>query len=312
MRIIFAGTPEFAVPILEALLASEHQLIAVYTQPDRPAGRGQKLTASPVKQLAQTHGLPVFQPVTLRDYQEQQHLRDLKPDLMIVVAYGLILPAPVLAIPLFGCVNVHPSLLPRWRGAAPIQRAIQCGDTTTGVTIMQMEEGLDSGPMLLKQECAIEKTDTALSLQHKLANLSQEALLAALAEIATGTAKPQIQDAAQACYAKKIDKMEALINWLDDAEKIDRQVRAFNPWPVAFTHLQDQVIKIWQAHPLAGKHHHAPGEIIKADKEGIDVATGNGILRLLQIQIPGSRCLPVGEVLHAKAAWFAPGVKFKF
>lgn len=312
MRIIFAGTPEFAVPVLEGLLASDHEIIAVYTQPDRPAGRGQKLTASPVKQLAQAHQVPIFQPATLRDNQEQEHLRDLKPDLMVVVAYGLILPAPVLAIPQFGCINVHPSLLPRWRGAAPIQRAILCGDSKTGVTIMQMEEGLDSGPMLKKREYALEKTDTSLSLHHKLAYLGKELLLETIAEIVAGTAQPQIQDEAHVCYAKKIDKLEALINWLDDAEKIDRQVRGFNPWPVAYTHLGDQVVKVWQASLLSISDRHKPGEIIKADKEGIDVATGNGILRLLQIQLPGSRSLSVGEVLNAKAAWFAPGVKFNF
>lgn len=307
MKIIFAGTPEFAVPILEALIHSEHEIIAVYTQPDRPAGRGQKLHQSPVKQLALTNNIPVYQPTTLRDIDAQQQLQNLKPDVMVVVAYGLILPTAFLAIPQFGCINVHPSLLPRWRGAAPIQRAILAGDSITGVTIMQMEEGLDSGPMLKKITCPIEVTDTGASLQKKLALLGSKILLTSLKKIKI--LKPELQDSTQTCYAQKFAKQEAEINWTLSAIELDRLIRAFNPWPVAYTYLQNQIIKIWQAEILTESTNLSPGTIVSSNKNGIDVATGQGLLRLLQIQLAGGRCLPVADLLHAKAALFAPGIK---
>lgn len=320
MRIIFAGTPEFAVPSLRALIDSDNEVIAVYTQPDRPAGRGQKLTASPVKSLALQHKLPVYQPTTLRDFQEQQRLQQLHPDLMVVVAYGMLLPSAVLVIPRLECINIHPSLLPRWRGAAPIQRAILSGDTVTGVTIMQMEEGLDSGPMLLKIKCPIESTDTSATLHDKLSKIGSKALLDVIAQLdfpfaedqhakGEGILHREIQNPNEACYAKKISKEEAEINWDLYAGELDRQIRAFNPWPVAYTFLQDQIIKIWQAIPLDETHQKNPGTIIRSNKNGIDVATGLGILRLMQLQLPGGRCLPVADILNAKAEMFASGLK---
>jgi methionyl-tRNA formyltransferase len=306
MRVIFAGTPQFAVPTLEKLIAAQHDVIAVYTQPDKPSGRGQKLTASPVKELALHHHIPVYQPKTLRDETAQQQLRELNPDLLVVVAYGLILPAAVLAIPQYGCINVHASLLPRWRGAAPIQRAIQAGDTQTGVTIMQMDEGLDTGAMLKTATCEIASNETSETLSHKLSTLGGDALLATLTEL--NTIKAQIQNNDLACYAKKIEKSEAEINWDLSAIEIDRLVRAFNPWPIAFTYGHNEIIRIWQTQPLAHENA-APGTIISADKHGIDVATGNGVLRLLQMQLPGSRCLSVADILNSKASWFAPSTK---
>lgn len=309
MKIIFAGTPEFAVPCLEALLNSQHQVIAVYTQPDRPAGRGQKLTASPIKQLALMQNIPVYQPATLRDLHEQQRLAQLEADLMIVVAYGLILPAAVLQIPHFGCINVHASLLPRWRGAAPIQRAILSGDVETGITIMQMDEGLDTGAMLKHAHCNIEAIDTSATLQTKLANLGAEILLQILPEIAAATTEPKIQNQNLACYADKIQKQEAKIDWHVPALELDRKIRAFNPWPIAFTTLQNQIIKIWQAEPILEINSVLPGTIINSNKNGIDVATGEGIIRIKQLQLPNGRCLPVADVLNSRADWFAPGVK---
>ncbi len=305
MKIIFAGTPEFAVPCLVALLDSKHEVIAVYTQPDRPAGRGQKLTPSPIKQLALTKQIPVYQPVTLRDTEAQQQLRELKPEIMVVVAYGLILPSEILTIPPRGCINVHASLLPQWRGAAPIQRAILAGDPLTGITIMQMDQGLDTGDMLKKVECPIEPLDNSLSLQRKLATLGSEALLATLEDLELGNTHPEKQDATLSSYAKKIDKQEAELNWELSAVELDRMVRGYNPWPIAHTSVQDQLLKIWQAEVLSGNA--SAGVIIKSDSRGIDVGTGQGILRLLAIQLPGGRCLPVADVLHSKADLFVPG-----
>jgi len=308
MRIIFAGTPEIAIPCLQALLDSPHTVVAVYTQPDRPAGRGQKLTASPVKQLALAHNLPVYQPLTLRDPQAQQELSSLQADLMVVIAYGLILPSTVLTIPRFGCINVHVSLLPRWRGAAPIQRAIIAGDTHSGVTLIQMDAGLDTGPILAQAECPITSTMTSVELQNKLAMLGSETLVKILDPLAKGLLQPQLQDETKTCYAQKIEKSEAEINWQLSAIELDRQVRGFNPWPVAYTYLQDQVIKIWQSQPLNTNTDKKPGTILNADKNGIEVATGTGILKLLQIQLPNSRSLPVADILNAKANLFSPGV----
>lgn len=311
MRIIFAGTPEFAVPSLEKLINSDNEIIAVYTQPDRPAGRGQKLTPSPIKQLALKHSLPIYQPKTLRDFQEQQHIHQLNPDLMVVVAYGMLLPATVLTIPRLGCINVHPSLLPRWRGAAPIQRAILAGDKMTGVTIMQMDEGLDSGSMLLKIKYPIEPDDTSATLHDKLSKIGSEALFTVIKQLTFPSQQLQveIQNANDASYATKITKQEAEINWDLYATELDLQVRGFNPWPVAYTFLNDQMIKIWQAIPLNENHQKVPGTIIRSDKNGIDVATGFGILRLTQLQLPGGRCLPVADILNAKADMFAVGAK---
>ena len=305
-NIIFAGTPEFAASILNALIRSSHNIKAVYTQPDRPAGRGRKLTPSAVKEVALQHELPVFQPENLKNSDDQKILADLQADLMIVVAYGLILPTAVLQAPSLGCINVHASLLPRWRGAAPIQRAILANDEKTGVTIMQMDAGLDTGAMLYKAECKIEKTDTSESLHDKLASLGAEALLTTLENLPT--IHPESQNNAEATYAHKIKKEEAQINWHASADEIDRQVRAYNPWPVAFYGKVEHAVRIWKSTVLSQEKTHAePGTIIRAASDGIDVATGHGVLRLLTLQLPGGRALSVADILNARAADFAVG-----
>ena len=309
MKLIFAGTPQFSVPTLQALINSEHDIVAVYTQPDKPAGRGQKLQASPVKLLAQQHNLNICQPKTLRDIDEQNYLSTWQADAMIVIAYGLILPKAVLEAPRFGCINVHASLLPRWRGAAPIQRAILAGDHETGITIMQMDTGLDTGAMLYKVNCPILATDTTQSLHDRLAHLGAEALINTLNQFEKITPTPQ--DETQSCYAKKISKEEAQINWQLSATELDSMVRGFNPWPIAYTYLNEHAIRIWQTQVINQITPAIPGTIIYTDKNSIDVATGKNILRLLQIQLPGSRCLPVKDILNAKADWFAVGKQFK-
>ena len=299
LKIIFAGTPEFAAASLAALLGSEHEVIAVYTQPDRPAGRGRKLAASPVKALALEHHLPVLQPVSLRDEAVQQELAALNADVMVVVAYGLILPKPVLAAPRLGCINVHASLLPRWRGAAPIQRAILAGDAETGVTIMQMDKGLDTGDMLHIVRCPIEPTDTAEILHDRLAGLGSAALLDTLEMIAQGKAQPVGQDDAQANYAEKLQKAEALIDWQQSAEQLSRTVRAFNPWPVAFTRFDEKNLRIWLAEALPDSTDATPGTVLAESRDGIDVATGDGILRVQQLQMPGGKALSAEQFLNA-------------
>lgn len=310
LRIVFAGTPDFAARHLQTLLDSEHEVIAVYTQPDRPAGRGKQLKASEVKQLAVEHELPVYQPQSLKDEAAQAELASLKADIMVVVAYGLLLPKVVLDTPRLGCINVHGSLLPLWRGAAPIQRSLQAGDPETGVTIMQMDIGLDTGDMLLKAACQIEATDTSATLYEKLAQLGPKALLDALVELENGTALPVSQDNELATYAAKLTKAEAQINWALSAQAIDLNVRAFTPWPGSQTLLADKVIKIHQAQPLAEATSAAPGTIVAAGKQGIDVATGEGILRLTQIQLPGKKPVAAADALNARADWFAVGHQF--
>lgn len=302
-NIIFAGTPDFSTHALSALIASQHQICAVYTQPDRPAGRGRQLTASPVKALALQHQLPVFQPQTLRDPIEQQKLADLQADIMVVVAYGLLLPKAVLTAPRLGCLNIHASLLPRWRGAAPIQRAILAGDARTGITIMQMDEGLDTGAMLYKTDCAISASDTSETLHEKLAVMGADAILHVLNHLTE--LKPEIQDNAQANYAQKIKKEEAVLDWQQSAQELDQKIRAFNPWPVAFF---ANNIRVWQAKVLADKKHDAlPGTVLAVSSEGIDVATGQGVLRLMQLQFPGGRVLSAVDILNARKNDFAVG-----
>ncbi|MGZ8215919.1 methionyl-tRNA formyltransferase [Methylomagnum sp.] len=298
MKIVFAGTPEFAVPPLEALLAGPHHVCGVYTQPDRPAGRGRKLTPSPVKQLAERHGIPVFQPVGLKDPAEQAQLRALEPDLMVVVAYGLILPKAVLEIPRLGCVNIHASLLPRWRGAAPIQRAVLAGDATTGVTLMFVEPRLDAGPMLLKETCPIGPLETAGELHDRLSRLGATALAEILPAIEADTAQPEIQDESLVTYAAKLDKDEAPLDWSKPAIDLERQVRAFNPWPVAETEYRGQKLRVWLAQALDDATTAEPGTVLARDKT-LDVATGRGVLRLLEVQLPGAKRVAAQDFLNA-------------
>ncbi|MBY7984756.1 methionyl-tRNA formyltransferase [Vibrio fluvialis] len=307
LRIVFAGTPDFAARHLAALLSSEHEVIAVYTQPDRPAGRGKKLTASPVKNLALEHNIPVYQPENFKSDEAKQELSALNADIMVVVAYGLLLPKAVLDTPKLGCINVHGSILPRWRGAAPIQRSIWAGDSETGVTIMQMDVGLDTGDMLKIATLPIEASDTSGSMYDKLAELGPQALVECLSDIAQGTAVAVKQDDALANYAQKLSKEEAKIDWTLSAQAIERCVRAFNPWPMSHFAVADNQIKVWQARVEAGSSKQAAGTILKADKTGIYVATGAEILVLESLQIPGKKALPVQDILNARASWFEVG-----
>ncbi|MCP1619430.1 methionyl-tRNA formyltransferase [Pseudomonas sp. SLBN-26] len=305
LRLVFAGTPEFAAEHLKALLDTPHQIVAVYTQPDRPAGRGQKLMPSPVKQLALQHGLPVLQPPTLRDPAAQEELRALAPDLMVVVAYGLILPQVVLDIPRLGCINSHASLLPRWRGAAPIQRAVQAGDAESGVTVMQMEAGLDTGPMLLKATTPITAGDTGGSLHDRLAQLGPQAVVQAIAGLAAGTLQGEVQDDALATYAHKLNKDEARIDWSRPADELERLVRAFNPWPICHSTLDGQPLKVLAAEPAEGRGQ--PGQILDASKDGLTVACGAGALRLTRLQLPGGKPLAFADLYNSRREQFAPG-----
>ncbi|MBC7001458.1 methionyl-tRNA formyltransferase [Photobacterium sp. BZF1] len=307
LKIVFAGTPDFAARHLAALLSSEHDVIAVYTQPDRPAGRGKKLTASPVKNIALEHNIPVYQPENFKSDEAKQQLAELDADIMVVVAYGLLLPQAVLDTPKLGCINVHGSILPRWRGAAPIQRSIWAGDAETGVTIMQMDIGLDTGDMLKIATLPIEPTDTSASMYEKLAELGPVALVDCLADIAEGKAVPVKQDDALANYAKKLSKEEACINWADDAEHIERCIRAFNPWPMSYFVVAEQNVKVWQANVEADNQGKAPGTVLAADKQGILVATGQGALRLTELQPPGKKAMQAHDLLNSRREWFEPG-----
>lgn len=306
MRVLFAGTPDFAAAHLQALLdAPTISVIGVYSQPDRPAGRGKKLTASPVKKLALKHQLPVFQPQSLKDPEQQRILSELQADIMVVVAYGLILPQAILDAPRLGCINVHASILPRWRGAAPIQRAIEAGDAETGVTIMQMDAGLDTGAMLSVSRCGIDSNETSASLHSKLEVLGAPALLHTLESLNSGLAVAVEQDDQLSCYAAKITKQEALIDWSQSAQILDRQIRAFNPFPAAYTTLDELRIKIWQAEPTPASGL-TPGQIISADSAGILVSCGEQSLLLTEIQLPGKSRMAVSEVLKSRGELFAP------
>ncbi|WP_295392062.1 methionyl-tRNA formyltransferase [uncultured Thiodictyon sp.] len=302
MRVIFAGTPDFAVPSLAALLAADYELAAVYTQPDRPAGRGRRLQQSPVKQLALAHGLPVYQPESLkRDRAAVASLVDLGADLMVVVAYGLLLPQRVLAAPRLGCLNVHASLLPRWRGAAPIQRAVLAGDAHSGVCIMGMEAGLDTGPVYHRLSIPLGPQETGGGLHDKLAALGARALLEALPGIADGSRVAQPQDPALATYAHKLTKEEADIDWTQPAAAIARLVRAFDPWPVAQTRFQGEPLRIWSAQVAEPSSTAAPGTVVAADRMGLRVATGAGLLAITRLQPPGKRPMDAADFLNARA-----------
>jgi len=301
LRLIFAGTPEFAVPSLQALLDEGYSLAAVYTQPDRPAGRGRQLRASPLKICAEAAGIPVYQPVSLRDAAAQAELAALQPDLLIVAAYGLILPPEVLAIPRRGCINVHASLLPRWRGAAPIHRALMAGDVETGISIMRMEAGLDTGPVFTQATCPIPRGITGGTLHDGLATLGALLLRATLPELLAGRLIPQPQDETLATYAPKLSKADLELDWNRPALELERQVLAFNPYPVACTRLDESILRIWQA--VADEAEPAtapPGTVLREEPSGIVVATGSGVLRLTEVQLPGGKPLPVAAFLNAR------------
>lgn len=307
MNIVFAGTPDFAASHLQALLDAGFNVVAAYTQPDRPAGRGKKLTPSPVKVLASEQGIPVYQPASLKTEDAQQQLASLNPDLMVVVAYGLILPKAILETPRLGCLNVHGSILPKWRGAAPIQRAIWAGDRDSGVTIMQMDEGLDTGDILHIARVPIGHNETSATLYSKLADLGPKALVEALIALDTLQAVPQ--DDKAATYAKKLSKPEARIDWQLSAAQLERNVRAFNPWPVAWFAVNDTNIKVWEADVVTNNQSSAiPGTILSATKKGILVATGDEqALSITSLQLPGKKPLSAADVLNARPGWFTEG-----
>ena len=307
MRLVFAGTPEFAVPALEALATAGHELAALLTQPDRPAGRGLAAAAGPVKQAAQRRGVLVLQPPTLKDAAVQARLADLAPDALVVAAYGLILPQAVLDIPRLGALNIHASLLPRWRGAAPIERALLAGDPVTGVCIMQMDAGLDTGPVLLRDELPIASEDTAGTLHDKLAALGARLLVAALDGLASGTLRPTPQPSEGVTYAAKILKHETRLEWSRSADEVERQVRAFNPAPGAGAHVRGGELKIWRARVVEA--HGAPGAVIATGADGITVACGDGALRLEELQRAGGRRLPAAAFLRGFP--LAPGDRFE-
>lgn len=299
MRILFAGTPRFAQIALEKLLQTSHEILAVYTQPDRKAGRGQHLTASPVKELALKHNLVVKQPDSLKDSSLQEDIKNYQADAFVVAAYGLLLPSVILHAPKFGCINIHPSLLPRFRGAAPLPRTIQSGDSLTGVCIMQMDEGLDTGPILLRKEYKLKPDETTATLHDVLANLGAEALVETLTLLEKNKIIPEQQDNSQATYANKICKEEALLDWTQEAKSIDRTIRAFNPWPIAYTSWQDKNLRIWNAKLIADHTDAEPRTIVHASKDGIDIAASNGVIRLLQLQLPGGKVLSAADFFNA-------------
>jgi methionyl-tRNA formyltransferase len=322
VKVIFAGTPEFAANVLQKLLESEHEVIAVYTQPDRPAGRGRKLTASPVKAFAQKHRLAVYQPKNLKDNAVQQTLESLSADIMIVVAYGLLLPQAVLQAPEYGCLNIHASILPRWRGAAPIQRAILQGDTETGVTIMQMDEGLDTGDILNIVRCPIDRDDTGSSLHDKLADMGTKVMLQTLTDITADRLTPEQQDDSQAIYAQKLDKKEARIDWQHDAQTIVHKIQAFNSWPVAHTFYRNQPIRFWRAQFIASQTAGSDfclkrngfkdngfkkngseinGKVINESAAGLDIAAKGGIVRILELQLPGKKRILARDFINGQS-----------
>jgi methionyl-tRNA formyltransferase len=305
LRIVFAGTPEFATPALRALIDSEHEVVAVFTQPDRPAGRNRKLRPSPVKEVALEADLPVHQPESLREPPVQSDLEALNPDLMVVVAYGQLLPRAILDLPRHGCLNIHASLLPRWRGAAPIARALLAGDSATGVTIMRMEPGLDTGPIVLRRETPIDETDTAGSLHDRLAELGAGALRETLDDLPGLLAAARPQPAEGVTHAPKISKDEGRLDWHESAKALARKVRAFDPWPVAWTPVQGQPVRIWSAHPEAGGG--TPGLILEITNSGLRVATGEGVLCITRLQLPGKKVMDLPALRNGRPDLFLPG-----
>ncbi len=310
LRIVFAGTPTFAAAHLSAILQSQHVVVAVYTQPDRPSGRGNKPTPSPVKELALENSLRVHQPASLRNIEEHQHLLELQADVLVVVAYGLILPKEILEIPRYGCINVHASLLPRWRGAAPIERALLAGDKVSGVTIMQMDEGLDTGDMLLKSELRIEEQDSRNDLELKLIDAGTVSLVRALDNLPELLKSPEKQDSALSCYAEKLDKSEALIDWQSQADFVHRQIRTGIGRTPAYTFLEGQRLRILQAEVLSTNSESATGKIIISDKESFVVQCKSSALKVSRVQLPGKAAAAVKDILNSKPDMFAVGKQF--
>lgn len=311
LKIIFAGTPDFAASALTALIQSQHEIVAVYTQPDRPAGRGRKLRASPVKEVALENDIPVLQPDNFKNAEAQDELRSFNADVMVVAAYGLILPQVVLDAPRLGCLNIHASLLPRWRGAAPIQRAIAAGDKESGISIMQMNAGLDTGDILQLFSCPINDTDTGGELHDRLAEMGAKAIVEVLGQLGSDKLTPTPQDDTLANYAHKLDKKEAQINWQQSAIEIERLIRAFNPWPVAFTLLNNKPLRIWQAQILPENSQLEAGTVIHCDKKGIDVSCGDGVLRLLKLQPSGSKAMDVASFMNGHAKQLPVNSRFQ-
>lgn len=308
MRIVFAGTPDFAAASLSALIEAGHEILAVYTQPDRPAGRGRKARRGPVSQLAHDHGLRIEQPESLRDAEAQATLRELAPDVMVVAAYGLILPQSVLDIPDHGCLNVHASLLPRWRGAAPIQWAIAAGDSETGISIMQMDAGLDTGDVLSRHRLTIADDETGGSLHDRLARLGGEAVTAALYELAHGVPEPEPQDDHRASYARKLERSDGRIDWQGSAQSLARRIRAFNPWPMAHTTVEDEAVRILFAEPVNTEVTDAePGTVLEREPYGALVQCGEGVLRITRVQLPGGRPQSVRDLINGGRPVLLPG-----
>ena len=298
MKIIFMGTPEYSVPTLKALLGSEHEVIGVYTKPDKPKGRGKKMEITPVKAVALENGLPIFQPETFKDEGAIAEFCAQPADIAVVIAYGLLLPEPVLKAYRYGCLNLHASLLPKFRGASPIQAAILAGETKTGVTSMQMDKGLDTGDMLRKVEIALNGTETAGGLHDRLAEMSATLCLETLQGFVSGEVQPQAQEETAVSYAGKITKEMGKIRWTDSAAEIDRQIRGLNPWPSAYTFWQDKLLKVWQAKPIAGAEQAPAGQVLNADAAGIVIACGEGALLVEEVQLEGKKRMPAAAFLH--------------